>query len=220
MQGASKYQPIRFRAMVRLAFLICVLCLALSAVAQDSAQSIIQRSVEAINADWREAPKDGHFERHQDDHGTKTYHVMMILGSPYRCLVEVDGKPLAPDEQPKEQLKLQHVIAQRRVESQQERSQRLAKYEKERKEIHLFVQQLTNAFDFKLLGEEQLGQYRVYVLQASASPSYQPPNVETKVLAGMQCRFWIDKQTFQWVKVEAEVVRPVSIAGLLVISLP
>jgi hypothetical protein len=31
----------------------------------------------------------------------------------------------------------------------------------------------------------------------------------------MEGTLWIDKKTFQWVKVEATVIRPVSIAGFL-----
>jgi hypothetical protein len=31
----------------------------------------------------------------------------------------------------------------------------------------------------------------------------------------MEGKLWIDKQTYQWVRVEAEVVHPVSIAGFL-----
>ena len=35
------------------------------------------------------------------------------------------------------------------------------------------------------------------------------------MLTGMEGKLWIDKQTFQWVKVEATVIRPVSIGGFL-----
>ena len=39
--------------------------------------------------------------------------------------------------------------------------------------------------------------------------------METEVLKGMQGQLWIDKKTFQWVKVEAQVIHPVSIGGFL-----
>jgi hypothetical protein len=39
--------------------------------------------------------------------------------------------------------------------------------------------------------------------------------LEAKVLTGMEGTLWIDEKTFQWVKVEASVIRPVSIAGFL-----
>ena len=77
------------------------------------------------------------------------------------------------------------------------------------------MEQLTIALDFKLLGEQRMGPYDVYVLQATPRPGYHPPNTETRVLTGMQGKLWIDKRTCQWVKVEAEVMHPVSIAGFL-----
>src|SRR5262249_54767990 len=52
-------------------------------------------------------------------------------------------------------------------------------------------------------------------LRASPREGYKPPNIDARVLTGMQAEFWIDTQTFQWVKVTGEVLRPVSLAGLL-----
>jgi hypothetical protein len=39
--------------------------------------------------------------------------------------------------------------------------------------------------------------------------------METEALTGMEGKMWIDKGSFQWVKVEAQVTHPVSIAGFL-----
>ncbi|HYN15900.1 MAG TPA: hypothetical protein VES66_08955 [Terriglobales bacterium] len=196
--------------------LIAMLSMAASAYAQLDVPTIIKRSVEVSNADWEAAPQYDHFERdRQPDGSTKTYEVMMILGSDYQRLVAVNDKPLTPEEQAREQRKLEQVIAQRQSESKEQWTQRTAKYEKDRKRDHLLMEQLTVAFDFNLLGEQKMGPYDVYVLQATPRPGYRPPNTETKVLTGMQGKLWIDKQTYQWVRVEAEVVHPVSIAGFL-----
>ena len=35
---------------------------------------------------------------------------------------------------------------------------------------HLLMEQLTKALDFKLLGEQKLGPYKVYVLKATPTP--------------------------------------------------
>jgi len=75
--------------------------------------------------------------------------------------------------------------------------------------------ELVTAFDFKVLGETRLNGYDVYALHATPRPGYHPPNMETQVLTGMQGELWIDKNTFQWVKIEAQVTRPVSIEGFL-----
>jgi hypothetical protein len=200
--------------MRKLVLLFLVLAAA-NAFAGLDARTIIQRSVEANDKDFKEAPNFNHFERDQQDGHTRTFQVLMILGSPYHRLVAVDGKPLTGQQQAQEEKKLQAAIARRSRETSQQRAQRIAKYEKDRQRDYMLMQQLTEAFNFTLQGEQKLGPYQVYVLDASPRPGYQPPNTETQVLTGMKGKLWIDTQSFQWVKVEAEVVHPVSIAGFL-----
>jgi hypothetical protein len=182
---------------------------------QDSAW-IIQRSVEANSRDWQAAPEYDCFERDQQPgEGTRTYDDLMIAGSPYQRLVTVNGKPLPQALQGLEHEKLEAVVTQRNSESESDRAERIAKYEKERKRDQLLMDQLTKAMDFTLVGEQRLYGYDVYVLKATPRPGYRPPNIESKVLTGMQGKLWIDKRTFQWVKVQAQVIHPVSIEGFL-----
>jgi hypothetical protein len=205
------------RACVSWAVVCLAIFLPLLAFSENSVDvhTIIERSVQANNADWQKAPEFDYFETDRDDRGTRTYYVMMILGSPYQRLVAVNEKPLPVDEQQAEQHKLEQVIATRRDESPRQRKQRVVRYEKERKRDHALMEQLTEAFDFKLQGTPKLGPYETYLLRATPRAGYQPPNSQTKVLTGMEGQLWIDKKTYQWVKVEATVVHPVSIAGFL-----
>jgi hypothetical protein len=53
------------------------------------------------------------------------------------------------------------------------------------------------------------------VLAATPRPGYNPPNMASQVLPGMKGRLWIDQKTFQWVKVTAQVIQPVTIDGFL-----
>jgi len=204
-------------ARVRLAVMCLAISLPLCAFSEDSVDvhTIIERSVRVNNADWQQAPQYDYFETDRDDQGTKTYQVMMILGSPYQRLVAVNEKPLPVDMQQAEQRKLEQAIAARRKESPRQRAQRMAKYERDRKRDHLLMEQLTEAFDFRLQGTQKLGPHEVYLLQARPRADYQPPNSQAKVLTGMEGQLWIDTKTYQWVKVEAIVVHPVSIAGFI-----
>ncbi len=187
----------------------------LFAADQSQVEQIIQRSVEANKLDWDAAPEYNNFERDREDGRDTTYEVLMIEGSPYQRLVAVNGEPLTTEEQAQEEHKLQEAIAQRKGESPQQRAARIARYEKDRKRDNLLMEQLTEAFNFKLEGEEKLGPYEVYHLRATPRPGYRPPNSEAKVLTGMEGQLWIDTKTYQWVKVEAEVIHPVSIQGFL-----
>jgi hypothetical protein len=60
-----------------------------------------------------------------------------------------------------------------------------------------------------------MGPFEVYELRATPRAGYNPPNMEAGVLTGMKGRLWIDTRTFQWVKVEAQVIHPVTIGGFL-----
>ena len=62
------------------------------------------------------------------------------------------------------------------------------------------MKQLTEAFNFTLVGESKLRNFDVYHLKAIPKPGYQPPNMDCQVLPGMQGELWIHQKTFQWVK--------------------
>ena len=183
---------------------------------QTNAHAIIEHSVQVITRDWQTAPEYENFERDLEPKGgSKTFEDLMIMGSPYQRLVGVNDKPLSSHAKGEEQRKLDDMIVERRNESEKARAQRIAKYERDRSRDFLFLEQLTKAFDFTLVGQRKLGNYEVYVLKAVPRPGYQPPNKEAEVLTGMRGMLWIDKKTYQWVKVEARVVRPVWIEGFV-----
>ena len=181
----------------------------------EHANTIIQRSVEANKRDWDAAPKFDCSELDRTHDGTETYKDTMILGSPYQRLIAVNGKPLTPAQAAEEKRKLENTISERKNESMQQRAERIAKYEDERKRDHSMMEEMVKGFDFKLLRETKLGGHAVHFLQASPRPGYHPPNMETEALTGMKRKLWIDKKTFEWVKVVAEVTHPVSIKGFL-----
>lgn len=203
------------RQMTKLLSILLVVAAGASCFEPPDVAAILRQSVQVTEQDWRAAPEYDYFERDRKDGGTRTYHLMMIEGSPYSELVAINGKPLRSADQQEEQRKLQQAISQRQSESASDRAQRIAKYEQERKRDHLLMEQLTRAFNFRLLGQRRLDGHAVYLLQATPRPGYQPPNTDSEVLTGMQGKLWIDKATYQWVKVEATVVHPVSIAGFL-----
>ncbi|HYL97235.1 MAG TPA: hypothetical protein VET69_15620, partial [Terriglobales bacterium] len=135
--------------------IVFVLLLTAAAAAQD-VETIIQRSVQANESDWAADPQYDHYETDQEDGDPpQTYEVQMILGSPYKRLVAVNGQELSPEQQQAQGRKMQQAIAQRRAETPEQRAQRIAKWEKDRKRDHLMMEQLTKAFDFKLLGQQR-----------------------------------------------------------------
>jgi hypothetical protein len=211
----SPRPPIRFDRLFLLTRLILLVSLSrLPASAQDVTE-IIQKSVEANNRDWKANPQFDNFETDRVGQGSKTYDVTFLFGSPYQRLIAVNGKELTEDQKAAEQKKFDQVLSQRKAESAEQRSRRIAKYEADRRRDHVMLEQLTTAFNFTLQGEQQLGPYSVYVLKATPRPGYRPPNRDSRVLPGMEGTLWIDKASFQWVKVEAHVIRSVEIEGFV-----
>lgn len=184
-------------------------------LARVNVQTIIERSVQANKKDFDAAPHYNYQEIDRDGDQSKLYDVTMIYGSPYQMLIAVNGKPLPAAKQAQEQEKRKKVESDRKAESAEDRRKRVAAYEKDRQRDHNMMGQLTAAFNFSLIGEGKLRGFDVYILKAKPRPGYQPPNLDCQVLPGMQGELWIDKKSFQWVKITADVIHPVTIGGFL-----
>ncbi len=187
--------------------------------AGSSSDEIIRRSVAAGERNWKAAPGWSYKERDADpkagENSSKTYRVLMIEGSQYNKLVAKNDQPLSPDEQAAEEKQLQQEIRKRKSESRNERSKRINKYQKERNQDHAMMLEMVSAFDFKPVGEENVRGRPAYVFEAAPKTGYVPKNRDAKVLTGMKGKLWVDKRTFQWAKVQAEVITPVSFYGFL-----
>jgi hypothetical protein len=178
-------------------------------------QAIVAKSVQANQRDFKAAPQYNNKERDRTAEGTKLYQITMIDGTPYRRLIAIDGNPLSQTRQADELNKQKQAAAERKAESAEQRRARIAKYERDRSRDHNMIEQLTEAFNFAFVREAKLRGFDVYILKATPRTGYKPPNMDCQVLPGMQGELWIDKEAFQWVKVTAQVIRPVSIEGFL-----
>ena len=139
----------------------------------------------------------------------------MMLGSPYRRLIAINGHPLQADAQRREMRNMQEALEKRRRDSPEERQDRVSKYLKEKQQENLMMSEMTRAFQFRLLGTQKLRGHEVYVFDAAPDPNYKPANTKAKVLTGMRGKLWIDAKSYHWVRVEAEVDQPVYLEGFL-----
>ena len=178
-------------------------------------QAIIAKSVQANQRDFDAAPQYNNKERDRAGGDTKLYQVTMIEGTPYQRLLQVNGKPLPQTRKAEELKKEQQAKQERKSESSEQRRARIAKYQTDRTRDNNMMEQLTKAFNFTLVKQAKLRGFAVYVLKATPKTGYNPPNMDCQVLPGMQGELWIDKKTFQWVKVTARVIHPVAIEGFL-----
>lgn len=183
-----------------------------------NAADIVAKSVAVTQQDWKKAPNYSFIDREvkgKHGHGQppKTYEVLMIDGSPYNKLIAVDDVPLTAQQQAEEEQKLKREIIKRQQESPSARERRVAQYARERTQDHQMLTEMVNAFDYTLTGEQTVGGRKTWVLKATPKPGYVPHNREGKMLQRMQGTMWVDEVTYQWVRVQADVVKPVLLYG-------
>jgi hypothetical protein len=208
--------------MPRLLPLVALIPLVLTA--QD-AREIVRRSI-ALDQRNTQAARNYTFlqrqlERQFDGDGKvkqqtlRTWDVTMAEGSPYRRLVARDDKPVSDAEQQSEQAKLEKNLADRRKETPAQRDHRIAEWERRRERQREPLKELPEAFDFRIVGEENLNGGEAYVIDATPRPGYRPRSASTSYLPKMKARFWIDKRDYQWIKMEAETLDTVTFGAFL-----
>ncbi|MEJ5366839.1 MAG: hypothetical protein WHT08_00885 [Bryobacteraceae bacterium] len=186
---------------------------------------IVRRSVERDRLNFERANDYSYIQhteqRRLDKNGrvvkveSRTYDVIVLDGEPYEKLIAKDGKPLPEAEARKEQEKLDRELSRRRSENPESRSRRLRELEKRRREGREFAQEIPEAFQFRLAGEEILDGRPVWVIDAEPRPGFKPKARRADLLPKFRGRLWIDQQDYQWVRVEAETIAPVSFGWIL-----
>src|SRR5579864_4107758 len=202
--------------------------IALAAAQGPDARDIVRRSLDANQQNWTIARNYTFLqrteERRMDASGqvkskeVKTYDITLLQGSPYVRLVARDDHPLPPAEEKKEQDKLQKSIAERMKETPAQRERRIAEYEKRRQREQETMREVEEAFDFKIAGEDRIEGHEAWIVEASPRRDYHARSRDAKILPHVRGRLWIDKQTYHWVKLDAEVIDPIS-RGLFLLRL-
>ena len=117
-------------------------------------------------------------------------------------LIQHDNEPIPRTQLAKEQRELTRL----RAESPQEKARRAAKLTAERS----YMLEVPDAFDFKIVGEQNLPTGPAWVLDATPHPGYVPQSRYAHMFHAMRGRLWIDKQDRQWVKADAVAMSDVT----------
>ncbi|HVP00864.1 MAG TPA: hypothetical protein VMT15_22510 [Bryobacteraceae bacterium] len=136
----------------------------------------------------------------------ETREILILEGRPYEKFVARNDKPLSTKDAAKEDRKLDNELEKRRRESASEK----ARLEKERKEEQKFLREFTEAFDFRIVGEEPVSGKPAWVLSVDPKPNYRPKQSEAKVFTKLHGKIWIDKGEYHWVKAEGEATDTLS----------
>ncbi|MFN7998535.1 MAG: hypothetical protein U0Q18_33240 [Bryobacteraceae bacterium] len=129
------------------------------------------------------------------------YWVRPVCGNAYQEHIAHDGKPVAADETERQQKELlQRECAGPAVEKAQETQQRHQDT----------FEEIPDAFDFKIIGEEVLPTGPAFVVRATPRNGYEPRSRYGRVFSKVSGKLWIDKRDIQWVKAEGIVTDSVS----------
>jgi len=209
-----------------LALCASIPCL-LAAQSAPDAREIVRRSVELDRKNEAIARNYTFLERDEtrmlDRSGkpkkapeSRTFDVTLLEGSPYRRLVKRNDRPLPPEEERKEQEKLRKSIDERSKETPAERQNRIAEWDRKQQRQRAPFQEIPDAFDLRLAGEETLDGRNVYVIAATPKLGYKPKLAAAAYFPKIKGKLWIDKRDNQWVKGEIETLDTISIGGILV----
>jgi hypothetical protein len=208
---------------MRLLALMAAFCAV--AAAQD-AREIVLRSI-SLDDRFSELARNYTFIQHVEQReldskgavkhvSTRDYDVTLLEGSPYTRLIRRDGKPLPPDEERKEQEKLARSIAERRSESPAGRAARLEDWKRHEEQRREPLREIPEAYDLRLAGETQLEGRGVYVIEATPRRGYRGKDRISRNFPKLKGKLWIDQQTYEWVRAEAEVLDTITYGFILV----
>ncbi len=203
------------KVLIALAAIVC----STSLYAQD-AREIVRRSIELDQVNWARA-KDYTWtardvRRHLDSNGrvqsvdSEGWETLILYGLPYRRVTERDGKPLPPDQQGKEQRKLDRFSSKLERQTPAGRQRRIDDYLKDRKQARSFFREIPDLFDFHLDGDAVVDGRPVWVISGAPRPGARPKSRDARALLKIRGRMWIDKTEYQWVRIEAQTTGTIS----------
>jgi hypothetical protein len=146
---------------------------------------------------------------------SRTSEIMVLYGEQVRRLIAKDDKPLSEKDAAKEEEKIRKLTDKRKNENEEQRKKRLETEEKDREDARNFVGEVADAYDFRLIGTENLDGRETYVIEAEPRPDFRPRLKDAKILPKFRFRAWIDQAESQWVKLDAECIDTVSVGWFL-----
>ena len=136
----------------------------------------------------------------------KTYEVTFLFGEEHERLIAVDDRPLDPRRDARERRKLEQRAAGIERRSAAQRRKRTEKIEREREEEYARIAEMRDLFAFSLTGEETLDGMETWVIRAEPRADYQPRSQRARFLQKVRGAFWIAKEDYGWVRLEAETL--------------
>jgi hypothetical protein len=197
-----------------------LLLLAAAAFAQD-ANEIIKRATDRDFTNYENRKNYTYQERTEvREYNTKgkltktdiqTDEILILEGQPYEKLIARNDHPLSEKEAQKEQKKMDNEVEKRKRQSSAEK----AKLDKERLEEQKYLREFTDAFNFKVIGEEPVSGKPAWIISVNPKPGYRPKESDAKMFTKLRGKVWISKDEYHWVKAQGEAIDTLSFGFFL-----
>ena len=192
---------------------------------QPSPKEIVRRAMEHDISNWQQETNYTFVQRIEErelngdgsekSSKSQTEEIIFLYGQPYAHLIKRDDKPLSDAEARKVEKKLNDTMEKRGHEDAADREKRLADFQKRHREEHAFLREVPEAYDFRLVAEETLNGRPAWVIAGEPRSDFRPDVNAARVLPKLRPKLWIDKDGYQWLKMEAEVIDTITWGGFL-----
>jgi hypothetical protein len=182
-------------------------------------RQIVDSSIAATQRHWQARLHYTYVEREESRRRDSAGHVksedvdvtrtILVNGVPFELLVERNGRPPSAEEERKQKEEIDKL----KRETLDQRAERLRKQEEENTSL---VLEVPKAFDFQFVGEDVVNGRPAYVLQATPHPGYLAQGKYGKMFSKVEGKLWVDKQNRGWIKVDGQVIEPISMGLFLV----
>ena len=146
---------------------------------------------------------------------SKQFEVRYIYGAQYKKLVQKDGVTLPVKEQLLENQKLDKFANKHARMTPAEQARMVKDEEDKRRKGREFIKEVPSAFDFSMAGEQSIEGKSAWVINAEPKPGYKPLNFQSKMLQHLRGKMWVEKTSFQIMKIDMEVLDTISIGLFL-----
>jgi hypothetical protein len=182
-----------------------------------TAREIVQKSVDLDQRNARLIRQNYTYqfrdvERDTDKSGAvkktviHTYDHLFLYGADHNRLIAKDDKPLNEKDEREEEKKIEKLKEKFEHESEADRQKHAAEREKEREEGRKFLKQIPDAYDFELKGSETIDGHETWVIGLTPRADFKPTVKFADILKKIRATLWVDKQEYQWVKADAQLM--------------
>ena len=161
----------------------------------DEADGIIRHLIEAqkrndeLAGEYTYVEETAHFTYdkagHPNKDSTETHDIIFVEGMSYRKLTARNGEPLKPGEAAKEEKKLRQTAEERRKHRRAGPFHATADTASD--------EDLLALFDNRLVGEEEIGERKAWVVESMPRPGHAPANDHEKQVLSFRKKLWIDE---------------------------